>query len=80
MKIDDSKLMLERFLLGNRDITNKYTIAPKRTKGVPNIDLWASNKKNGAFITLHSLSIMGLKCMNVPINELNNFKARTARI
>lgn len=80
IKIDDSKLMLERYLIGLPQITNKYTIAPKRTKGIPNIDLWAVNKKNGAFITLHSLSIIGLKCMNVPINELNSFKAKNAKI
>jgi len=80
MQINDAKLMLERYLIGLPSITNKYTIAPKRTKGVPNIDLWASNKKSGAYITLHSLSIIGLKCMNIPINEMNNFKAKNAKI
>jgi len=79
IKIDDSKEMIQSYLM-KTDLKNKYTIAPKRRKGIPNIDLWAANKKNGAFITLHSLSIIGLKCINIQFNELNKFRAIDAKI
>ena len=79
ININKAREMIESYLK-TTELTKKYTIAAKRTKGIPNIDLWATNKKNGAFITLNSLSIIGLKCMNVPINNLSNFMAKTAKI
>jgi len=79
MRIDDAKEMIQNHLM-KTDITKKYTIAPKRTKGTPNIDLWASNKKNGAFITLNSLSIIGLKCMQILQKDFQKFRAIDAKI
>lgn len=80
MKIDNARLLLERYLISKKEITNKYTINPSRTRGVPNIDLWASNKIRGAFISLGSLSLLGLKCMEINPAQLNSFKQELARI
>jgi len=79
-KIDSARLLLEQYLLTKKEVTSQYTIAAKRTKGIPNIDLWASNKKNGAFISLHSLSIIGLRCMKVQPTQLQSFRPEQARI
>lgn len=79
LRIDTARIILEQFLSGT-DISKKYTIAPKRTGRVPNIDLWASNKVNGAFITLHSLSIWGLRCVAVPYSQVRSFNLRTSTI
>ena len=59
---------------------NQYTILPKRTQGRPNIDLWASNKPNGLFITLNSLSVIGLKCLELSLYDLNHFQPEHAKI
>jgi len=67
--------LLERTLKSS-DLINKYTVAPKRTKGVVNLDIWASNKFDGAFITLESLSVIGLRCMEVGYNKILNFDVR----
>jgi len=80
MKIDNTRLLLERYLLSRREITKNYTIQPSRRKGTPNIDLWASNKMRGAFITLNSLSLLGLRCMEVSPARLNSFKQEFSRI
>lgn len=45
----------------------------------PKIDL-SSNKFHGGFITLNSLSILGLKCMEIKRNQLNSFNKRFAKI
>jgi hypothetical protein len=78
LKIDSIRFMLEKFLR-NSDLAKAYTIAGKRKAGVPNLDL-SPNKFRGAFITLHSLSIIGLKCMEVSYNELGNFNPNRGRI
>ena len=49
------------------------------TKEKVNIDL-ASNKYRGGFITLHSLSIEGLKCMEIKRSDLGNFIKEMAKI
>jgi len=79
INVNKARTMIESYLRST-ELTQKYTIASKRTKGVPNIDLWATNKKNGAYITLNSLSIIGLKCVNVPINNLSSFMAKSVKI
>lgn len=78
MKIDSIKFMLIKFLQGS-EIAKKYTIDFKRQPGISNIDL-NLNKIRGNFITLHSLSIIGLKCMEVEYNQLKNFDPRQAII
>ena len=78
MKIDTMRFMLQKFLR-NFELARVYTIEQKRRRGVPNLDL-SPNKVRGNFITLNSLSILGLKCMEVPYNKLNSFDPRMARI
>ena len=56
-----------------RNQTQAFTILNKRTPNKPNID-FSPNKFKGAYITEGSLSIWGLRCMQVKINELRNFK------
>lgn len=57
-----------------------YTVgARKRTAGVPNIDL-SPNKYRGNYITLNSLSLIGLKCMNVSYSQVTSFNKNKARI
>jgi len=78
MKIDVIRFLLKKFL-GDSKLTNKYTIQSKRRAGVPNLDL-APNKFRGNYITLHSLSILGLQCMDVPYNKILRFDPNYARI
>jgi hypothetical protein len=78
MKIDSIRFLLERFLR-NSDLAKVYTVSGKRKAGVPNLDL-SPNKLRGAFITLNSLSIIGLKCMEVTYNQLMVFNPNRGRI
>lgn len=58
---------------------NVFTFLPKRTPQKPNIDI-SPNKYRGGYITEGSISIWGLKCMEVPYNKLKTFKQKDARI
>lgn len=78
MKIDTIRFMLRKFLQGS-ELNKMYTVDFKRKPGVPNLDL-SPNKLKGNFITLHSLSIIGLKCMDIDYNQLKNFDPRQAII
>lgn len=78
MKIDVIRFLLRKFLQSS-DLAKAYTIEAKRRSGVPNLDL-SPNKVRGNYITLHSLSIIGLRCMEVSYGELANFDPRKARI
>ena len=78
LKIDAIRFLLGKFLRQS-DLAKVYTIEAKRRPGVPNLDL-APNKYRGNFITLHSLSIWGLKCMEVPYTSLASFDPSKARI
>jgi len=78
VNIDSIRLMAESFLK-QTDLINKYTISRKRIPGVANIDL-SPNKFRGAYITLNSLSIWGLKCVEVPFNKLDSFQQTMAKI
>jgi len=79
LKIDYAKIMLKDILLKS-DLIKKYTVEHKRREsGIPNLDL-ASNKDKGGYITLYSLSVIGLKCMEVPIEKLRNFRKEDAII
>lgn len=77
-KIDTIRFLLEKFLRDS-PLAKSYTVAGKRTPGVPNLDM-APNKFRGNFITLHSLSVLGLRCMEVPYNRLSTFNPRMAVI
>jgi hypothetical protein len=78
MKIDTMRFMMQKFLR-NSDLARVYTIEAKRRPGVPNLDL-SPNKLRGNYITLNSLSILGLRCMEVPYNKLKSFDPRMARV
>ena len=78
MKTEVIYFLLEKFLR-NSDLAKVYTIERKRRPGVPNLDL-SPNKLRGNYITLHSLSVVGLRCMEVPYNKLKSFKQNDARI
>ena len=78
MKVDTMRFMIQKFLRTS-DLAKIYTIEAKRRPGVPNLDL-SPNKLRGNFITLNSLSILGLKCMEVPYNKLSGFDPSMARI
>ena len=71
MKIDGIRFLLGKFLRES-NLAKIYTIEGKRRSGIPNLDL-GSNCLNCNYITLHSLSILGLRCIEVPYNRLNNF-------
>jgi len=78
MKIDAIRFLLQKFLQQS-ELAKKYTISAKRKAGIPNLDL-APNKLRGNYITLHSLSLIGLKCMDVSYNNLFRFHPNDARI
>lgn len=78
IKIDTIRDLLGRFLRSS-DLARVYTIEQKRRPGVPNLDL-SPNKIKGNYITLNSLSVWGLRCMEVPYQSLGRFDPRQARI
>jgi len=78
MKIDSIRFLLQKFLRQS-DLARVYTIEGKRRAGIPNLDM-SPNKINGNFISLHSLSVWGLRCMEVPYTKLSSFTPMNARI
>jgi hypothetical protein len=76
MKIDVIRFLLGKFLRES-ELSKVYTIEGKRRPGIPNLDM-APNKLRGNYITLNSLSIIGLKCMEVPYSSLMSFDPRMA--
>jgi len=76
--IDSIRFLLRKFLMGT-NLAKKYTIESKRTSGIPNLDL-APNKFRGGYVSLHSLSTIGLKCMEIKPTELLRFEPHRARI
>lgn len=77
-KIDSIRFLLRKFL-SESDLAKVYTVGGKRTLGVPNLDL-APNKVRGNYITLHSLSILGLRCVEVSYSDLLRFDPVKARV
>jgi len=78
-KVDASRFLLEKFLRES-PLSKIYTINEKKARaGIPNLDL-NRNCLNCNYITLHSLSIFGLRCMEVPYNKLLSFNLMSARI
>jgi len=78
MNIDNIRMYFRRYL-GESELVNKYTMTQKRVKGIPNLDL-SPNKFRGAYITLHSLSSLGLRCMEVSHREILRFNQRSGLI
>ena len=78
MKIDSIRFLLRKFLRES-ELSRVYTIEGKRRPGIPNLDM-APNKFRGNYITLNSLSVWGLRCVEVPYLSLMRFDPRMARI
>src|SRR4030042_2125010 len=78
MQIDTIRMLLKKVLLNSR-LSKKYTVAGKKIPGYPNLDL-APNKFRGGFITPYCLSVMGLKCMDVPFKDLVGFRRENTKI
>ena len=77
-KIEDIKQKLLETLM-NGQFKNQFTIKGKRTGKVPNLDL-QRNVFNGGYIAINSLSVDGLRCIELPHNRLKNFKKEMAKI
>jgi hypothetical protein len=75
----DAIRMVLRKVLQQSPLSDKYTIESKRTTQTPNLDL-APNKFRGGFITLYSLSEIGLKCMDIPYSKLMSFDPKLAKV
>ncbi len=78
INVDSIRLLLRKFLQES-DLAKRYTITGKRRPGIPNLDL-SPNKIRGNFITLHSLSIWGLRSMEIPYLKLMGFDQHRAKI
>lgn len=78
IKIDSIRFLLRKFLQES-ELSRLYTIEGKRREGIPNLDM-APNKFRGNYITLGALSVVGLKCVEVPYNKLMSFDTNMTRI
>jgi len=78
MKIDYVSDLLKEYL-EKTQLANLYDIGFRRKKGVVNLDL-SSNKYRGGFITLHSLSIIGLRSIIVNPKFIKSFNKNMAKI
>lgn len=78
--IDSVRTMLRNYL-ERSDLAKDYFIDEmrRRDKTVPNLDL-SSNKWRGGFITLHSLSTLGLRCVKIDPGKVRSFKKENAII
>ncbi len=77
MKIDVIRFLLRKFLRES-ELSKVYTVEGRRRAGIPNLDM-SPNKFRGNYITLDSLSVWGLKCMEVPYSSLMSFDPRKAK-
>lgn len=77
ISIDSIRFLLNK-IFTNSTISQKYSIGKSRTSGV-NIDLFR-NSFRGGFIMLNSLSVIGLKCIEVSYNDMNYFNREDSRI
>lgn len=78
MNIDTIRFLLRKFLQES-NLSKRYTISGKRRPGVPNLDLGRNVFRSG-FVSLYSLSTIGLQCMEVPIRRIMSFQQNQARI
>ena len=78
MKVDTTRFLMRKFLLES-PLAKAYSVGGKRRAGIPNLDL-NRNCFRCNYIALHSLSIIGLRCMEVPYSDINSFNPRMAKI
>ena len=76
--IEDIRKMFYYHLINDRNLED-YTVQKKRNHRTPNIDIYP-NVFRGGYITLHSLSIWGLRCKEVDFNRLDNFVPDSSKI
>jgi hypothetical protein len=79
IKIDSIRLLMKQHIELKSDLLRKYTMKQKRQSGIPNLDI-SPNKLNGAFTTLGSLGLLGLKCMEVKFSDILKFDPYKAKI
>jgi len=78
--IDSIRIMFRNYLEKSALSKNYYIDEMRRSnKTVPNLDL-SSNKWRGGFITLHSLSTIGLRSMKVDPRKVRAFRKEDAII
>ena len=79
INIDSIKMIFNK-MFTNSDLVKKYTIgARKRERDIPNIDTNIIRFR-APFIALNSLSVIGLRCMEVNPRRLSVFNPRIAKI
>lgn len=78
LMVDRAKVLIKNFL-DESPLSNKYDIEYKRRKGVVNLDL-APNKYRGGYIALGSLSVLGLRCMEIPLKSVRRFRKESASV
>lgn len=78
MDIRVIKNMMEQ-VIKESFLINKYTMTHKRNPNIPNLDLYR-NVERAAFISEGSLSVDGLKCMEINPRYLRSFRKELAKI
>ena len=78
MNVDKIRALLLDVMVRSK-LIEKYTILHTRKPHIPNLDLCV-NKYRGNFIVPSSLSIWGLKCLEVPVDKIASFRKESARI
>jgi hypothetical protein len=80
MNIDTIRYLLKKSL-NDKEVLKDFTLEEKKPidRKIPNIDL-SPNKVNGAFITNYSLSVVGLKCLEIDYSDLMKFQRNYAKI
>jgi len=77
INVDATRMLLRKTLVQS-PLSKRYTIEQKRTSGIPNLDL-APNKYRGGFITLYSLSTVGLVCTEVKPTDVLSYQPHYAK-
>lgn len=77
-KIDSIRFLLQKFLRES-ELAKVYTISGKRKPGIPNLDM-APNCFRCNYITEYALSSFGLRCMQIPYNQISSFNQVKAKI
>ena len=65
--------------LNEANLKTEFTIKGKRTQNIPNLDL-QRNVYNAGFIAVNSLSVDGLKCLEIEPKKIKWFRKEQAKI
>lgn len=66
-------------VLNEANLQTEFTIKGKRTQNIPNLDL-QRNVYNAGFIAVNSLSVDGLKCIEIEPKKIRWFRKEQAKI